>query len=115
MPDRWNNPADETNPRRTEERARVRDELESRLDANGVRLIGSESDAQIIALTDAYELFDAARERVGADSLTNAFDSSRPDDPRFVIPSRRDDESTDQYIARMRAAARRLADDGKSG
>ena len=40
MPDRWNNPADENNPLRTEERERVRDELEARLTANGVKLTG---------------------------------------------------------------------------
>jgi acid stress-induced BolA-like protein IbaG/YrbA len=115
MPDRLNNPADEANSPRTEEREQVRVELESRLEANGVRVTGSESDDQIVAMSDAFELFDAARERAGADSMTNTFESSRPEDPRFVVPQRRDDESTDQYIARIRAAARRLADDGKHG
>ena len=33
MSDRWNNPAEESNPHRTEERERVREELEARLDA----------------------------------------------------------------------------------
>jgi hypothetical protein len=47
--------------------------------------------------------------------MTNTFESSPPDDPRFVIPLRRDDESTDQYITRIRVATRRLADDGKHG
>jgi len=115
MRDQRSNPAEESNPHRTEDRERVRDELEARLDANGVRVIGSESDEQIVALADALELFDGARQRVGADSLTNTFESSPPDDPRFVIPSRRDDESTDQYISRIHAATRRLADDGKRG
>ena len=115
MPDRWNNPAGEANPLRTEERERVRDELESRLEANGVKLTGLESDDQIVALSNAFELFDTARERAGADSMTNTFESSEPDDIRFVIPIRHDDESTDQYIARIHAATRRLADDGKRG
>ena len=66
MPDRWNNPADENNPLRTEERERVRDELEARLSANGVKLTGSETDEQIVALSNAFELFDSARERAGA-------------------------------------------------
>jgi hypothetical protein len=47
--------------------------------------------------------------------MTNTFESSEPDDTRFVIPIRHDDESTDQYIARIQAATRRLADDGKRG
>ena len=115
MSDRWNNPAEESNPHRTEERERVREELEARLDANGVKVTGFESDEQIVALSDALELFDATRERMGVDSMTNTLESSQPDDPRFVIPLRRDDESTDQYIARIQAATRRLADDGKHG
>ena len=115
MPDQWNNPPDAASELRTEERERVRVELEARLEGNGVRITGSESDDQIVALSNAFELFDAARERAGADSMTNTFESSRPDDPRFVIPQRRDDESTDQYIARIQAASRRLADDGKHG
>src|SRR5689334_24191591 len=101
MADRWNNPADDTNQLRTEERERVRDELEGRLEANGVRLTGSESDEQIVALSNAFELFDSARERAGADSMINTFESTRPEDSRYVIPIRRDDESTEQYIARI--------------
>jgi hypothetical protein len=115
MPDRLNTPADETNPQRVEERDLVRHELESRLTSNGLKLTGSESDEQIVALTTAVERFDAARARAGADSMTNTFESSPPDDPRFVIPLRRDDESTDSYIARVHAASRRFAADGKSG
>jgi len=47
--------------------------------------------------------------------MVNTVESSRPDDPRFVIPVRRDDESAEQYLGRIRAATRRLADDGKHG
>ena len=89
--------------------------FEARLSADGVSLHGSESDSQIIALSNALESFDAARQRLGGDSMVNTVDSSRPDDQRFVLPTRRDDESVDQYIRRIREATRRLADDGKSG
>ena len=77
MPDRWNNPADENNPLRTEERERVRDELEARLTANGVKLTGSETDEQIVALSNAFELFDSARERSSRPGRTTRATSFR--------------------------------------
>lgn len=118
MPDQWNRgnrTADDLNPLRKEQRERVREELEGRLTAEGVMLNGTESDAQIITLSNALESFDAARQRLGGDSMVNTTDSARPDDPRLVLPTRRDDESVDQYVGRIREATRRLADDGKHG
>jgi len=109
MVNRWNDPADEANPHRSEERQRVRDELETRLARGGVALTGSESDEQIVALADALEAFEHARARRGGDSMVNTPESSRPDDQRLVVPARRDDESVDQYIGRLREAARRLS------
>jgi hypothetical protein len=115
MADRWNTTDDDISPLRKEQRQRVREELEARLDADGVKLHGSESDGQIIALSNALESFDVARQRVGGDSMVNTAESSRPDDPRLVVPARRDDESVDQYIGRIHEATRRLADDVKHG
>jgi len=112
MTDRLNQPADESSLLRSDERARVREELEARLSASGVKLTGSESDEQIITLSDAVEFFEAARERLGVDSMVNTPESSQPDDERFVLPVRRDDESVDRYVTRIRASTRRLADDG---
>jgi len=112
MADRLNQPADETSLQRSDERARVREELEGRLSASGVNLTGSESDAQIITLSDVVEQFDAARERLGADSMVNTPESSQPEAERFVLPARRDDESVEQYVSRIRVATRKLADDG---
>lgn len=91
-----------------QERERVRDDLELRLTRSGVALTGSESDDQIVALSDAVEAFETVRARRGGDSMVNTPESSRPDDARFVIPIRRDDESVDQYIRRVRAATERL-------
>jgi hypothetical protein len=106
--ERWGTPADEP-PARNEERELVREELEGRLFAAGVMLTGSESDEQIVRLADAVEAFDAARARAGGDSMVNTPASTRPDDPRFVLPVRHDDESADRFIARIRAAADRIA------
>lgn len=100
----WGTPTEEPSAR-SDERERVREELEGRLFDNGVMLTGSESDEQIVRLADAVEAFDAARARVGGDSMVNTRSSSRPDDPRFVLPVRRDDEAVEQYIRRIRAAA----------
>lgn len=99
----WETPADEP-AARSEERELVREELEGRLFESGVKLTGSESDDQIVRLADAVEAFDAARALAGGDSMVNTPSSSSPDDARFVLPVRRDDESADRYISRIRAA-----------
>ena len=92
-------------PARTEERNAVRDELEGRLNRSGVLLSGSESDEQIVAIADAVEAFEAARSAAGGDSMINTPESSQPEDPHYVLPRRRDDESVEQYVIRLRDAA----------
>jgi hypothetical protein len=92
-------------PARTEERNGVRDELEGRLIHNGVVLSGSESDEQILAIADAVEAFEAARAAAGGDSMINTLESSQPEDAHYVLPRRRDDESVEQYVRRVRDAA----------
>ena len=106
--ERWDTPADEPAARR-DERELVREELEGRLFESGVMLTGAETDEQIVRLADAVEAFDAARARAGGDSMVNTPSSSRPDDPRFVLPVRQDDESAERYILRVRAAAEAIA------
>jgi hypothetical protein len=108
MMNRRNDAADEEGEFSSDERQRVRDELESRLLRSGVALTGGESDDQIVALSNAVEAFETARARRGGDSMVNDPHSSRPEDDRFVIPVRRDDESVDQYLGRLRGATRRL-------
>jgi len=103
----WDSPADEP-VERTDERELVREELEGRLFGSGVMLTGSETDDQIVRLADAVEAFDQARARAGGDSMVNTPSSTRPDDARFVLPVRRDDESVDQYLGRIRTAAQAM-------
>ncbi len=91
MPDAWNSSFSESVRHGGDERQRVRDELESRLTKGGVRLTGSESDSQLVDLSNALEAFDMTRSRLGVDSMVNTQESSRPDDERFVVPIRRDD------------------------
>lgn len=92
-------------PRRAEERALVRRDIEGQLLRRGVRAVGDETDDQIAQLLAAVEEFEAAVARAGGDSMVNAPDSSRPDDPQFVIPQRAGDESAARYISRIRDAA----------
>jgi len=99
----WNDPAeDRDNPHRIEERQHVRDELEARLRERDVDLTGDESDDEIILMIDAIEEFEGLRSREGGDSFTNTPQSSQPDDERFVLPQRRDDESVQQFVRRVR-------------
>ena len=107
----WNDPADENaNPRRTEERDAVRQELIGRLASHSIEVCGDESDDQIARLMDAVERFDSAVARVGGDSMVNDPRSSRPEDPSLVVPLRRGDESADAHIARVNAAADAITD-----
>ena len=103
----WDRPADEP-AERVDERELVREELEGRLFGSGVMLTGSETDDQIVRLADAVEAFDQARARAGGNSMVNTPSTTRPDDPRFVLPTRRDDESVEQYLGRIRAAAQAI-------
>ena len=84
---------------------RAEDNVETQLAKRGVRLFGSESDDELLDLLNAAERFDAARAAAGGDSMTNTPESSPPDDPAFVIPERRDDESATAHARRVRAAA----------
>lgn len=105
----WNDPNEETNnPRRASERAAVREEIAGRLAERGVELSGDESDEQVVRVLDAIEEFEQARALLGGDSMVNEPQSSSPDDPALVVPTRRADEPVDQYLTRIRAATDRL-------
>jgi hypothetical protein len=55
------------------------------------------------------EEFEARVARLGGDSMVNTPESSDPDEERFVVPIRRDDELVEAYVTRVRHAANRLA------
>ena len=106
----WNDPIDEErNPRRAEERRHARDEMEARLREREIFLSDSESDEDILAMVNAVEEFEARVARLGGDSMVNTPESSQPDEERFVVPTRRDDESVERFVARVREATNRLA------
>lgn len=99
----WNDPSeDRDNPHRLEERRRVREELEARLRERDVDIVGSETDGEILDMIDAVEAFEARRAVLGGDSFTNTMMSSDPDDEDLVLPQRRDDESVQRWVERVR-------------
>lgn len=105
----WNDPAeDERNPHRADERRRTRDELETRLRDRRIALTGGESDEDIVQIVNAVEMFEDRLAQLGDDSYVNTPESSQPDDERFVLPCRLDDESPSTYAARIIAASERL-------
>lgn len=93
------------NPLRDEQRHHVRDELEARLRHHGAGLTGNESDDEIVALSNAVELFERVVMQAGGDLMVDTPESSRPDHPDRVLPQRRGDEPVAAYIARIHTAA----------
>lgn len=98
------------NPHRSEERLRTREHVADLLARRGVLLWGEESGDELADLWTAVERFESVVEARGGDTMTNAPDSSEPDDPLFVLPERRARESAVDYTRRILAAAAELTD-----
>ena len=96
------------NPHRAEDQARAREHNLDVLGQRGVLLLGNETDAELADLWSAVDRFESVVEARGGDTLTNAPDSSEPDNPAFVLPERRAREPVPEYVARIVEAARRL-------
>ena len=83
----------------------------------GIDLADGDTDGDIAELQGAVERFESAVMERGGDSFTNTSESSRPDNPAFVLPKRQGDESLPAYIRRIDAAARHARgarpDDGR--
>lgn len=82
----------------------VASEVADRLRRRGIPLSGDERPEDLADLLAAVELFEAAVEARGGDLMVDDLNSSEPDDPHFVLPSRATDESVRDYIARINAA-----------
>jgi hypothetical protein len=96
------------NPHRAEDQARAREHNLDVLGQRGVLLLGSETNDELADLWSAVDRFDSVVEARGGDSLTNAPDTSEPDNPAFVLPERRAREPVADYVARIVAAAKQL-------
>ena len=88
------------------------------LSERGIDVTDDDQDGDIAELQGAVERFESAVMERGGDSFTNAPDSSEPDNPDFVLPTRRDDETLQAYVRRVDEAAARArrapADDGEA-
>lgn len=96
------------NPHRGEEQARAREHTVDLLARRGVLLFGNETDEDLADLWSAVERFESLVEARGGDTMTNAPDSSEPDNPVFVLPERKARESASQYTRRILDAAAEL-------
>lgn len=95
---------DVDNPLRDEQRHAVREELEARLRHRGAALSGSETDDEVVALSNAVDRFERAVMQAGGDLMVDTPESSSPDNPANVLPQRHGDEPVDSYIRRLDAA-----------
>lgn len=92
------------NPLRDAERRHVREELEARLRHRGAALAGTESDDEVVALSNAVDAFERAVMQAGGDLMVDTPESSRPDHADYVLPQRRDDEPVAAYSRRIQEA-----------
>src|SRR5918997_697961 len=93
------------NPHRGEEQTRAREHAVDILGRRGVLLTGDETDEELADLWSAVERFESTVEARGGDTMTNAPDSSEPDNPAFVLPERKARESARDYTRRILEAA----------
>jgi hypothetical protein len=96
------------NPNRLEEERQARLEAEYRLRERGIRVGPEDSDEDVADLLDAVERFEAAVEARGGDLFVDRIGSPEPENPAFVPPERRPEESAGDYRRRIEAAAGRL-------
>ncbi len=95
-------------PHREEEREAAAMELSGRLAQKGIEVGSDEDPAQLADLLSGVEEFERAVEAAGGDLFVNSPTSSEPEDSRFVLPTRRDDEPLARYSERILAAAQSL-------
>lgn len=98
-------PRDEAaTPSTSEALSRAMAEARARLRSRRVWLGGEETSGELARLLEAVERFEQAVEQRGGDLFLDSGDAPEPDDPTFVLPRRRDDESVSAYVARVDAA-----------
>jgi hypothetical protein len=91
--------------------ARVANELSSRLRTRGIAVHDADSPDDIEALLEGVEDFERAVEERGGDLMVDEpppNGAAQPDDPQFLLPKRRGDESVSSYLKRLRATTAAL-------
>ena len=96
------------------ERRDVAREVADRLRTRGIHLTGHESDEELVRLLEAVERFEAIVEERGGDLMVDEPVGDRPprepDDLRFVLPARHDNESVQTFLTRIVIASERAAE-----
>ena len=95
-------------PHRREEREAAATELAGRILQKGIDVSSDEDPALLADLLSAIERFETAVVNRGGDLMVNMPDSNDPQDPAFVLPVRRDDESVSAYIRHINEASAML-------
>ncbi|MEO5579536.1 MAG: hypothetical protein ABIR58_02690 [Gemmatimonadaceae bacterium] len=95
-------------PHRTEDRQDAATEIAGRLAQKGLDISATEDSALLADLLSAVERFEAAVIWRGGDPMVNMPDSTDPEDPAYVLPSRSADESLEAYITQVGTAAAAL-------
>ena len=95
-------------PHRREERAGAAVEVSGRLFHKGIEVSSDEDPAELADLLSAVERFEQAVINRGGDLMVNMPTSSDPQDPAFVLPARRADESISDYTRHIGEAAAML-------
>ena len=96
------------NPHREDDVRRAAESVVGQLYQKGVDVSADEDGDQLASLLSAVERFESAVAARGGDSMVNAPDSRRPENPSFVVPRRQADESLEAYTQRVNEAADRL-------
>lgn len=92
-------------PHRREERDAAATELAGRILQKGIDVSSDEDPALLADLLSAIERFENAVINRGGDLMVNMPGTKDPQDPAFVLPVRRDDESLPAYIGHITEAA----------
>lgn len=92
-------------PHRKEERTSAATEISGRLLQKGIDVATDEDPALLADLLSAVEKFETAVEARGGDLMVNSPNSTDPQDPNFVVPTRKADETLESYIRRINEAA----------
>lgn len=106
--DRSNQIDDMLDPHRREEIAGAAVEVSGRLLQKGIEVGTDEDPAELADLLSAVERFETAVIRRGGDPMVNMPTSNDPQDPAFVLPVRRADETIDGYARHINEAAEML-------
>ena len=95
-------------PHRREEIADAAVEVSGRLLQKGIEVSSDEDPAELADLLSAVERFEQGVINRGGDLMVNSPTSADPQDPAFVLPQRRADESIRDYTRHINEAAEML-------